>query len=462
MTPHARPHIETHNRSRGHSAVAGAAYRLGVSLWDARTGTRHAYARRRRGEIVAAFTVAPDGAPAWATDPAQCWNRAEAAEKRKDAQVARDYRMPVPLGLDDQEAAAMAREMAEHIAARFAVPVSVGVHRDNPRDALGREKPDEKRGFHAHLYFPTRRLDGDGYGAKLTELSNKTTSAPLVDALNERWAALANTYTARAGLVADYDHRAHARDGDTAMPTLGVAACAMERRGITTDKGDTMKLLERLRQTVKKPGNDGTEISSEPTTTTTEEEGGQKGAAGLRVTAKPATTANDPRRAQAEQTMRAALAAEIVAETVHSRAANETEGRRKRLAHWTAHHPRPRWFLFWLRPSWERTRRRLQRAVERQEHREQRARRAQEEASKAYMKKRQRLTALSAKSYTPPMLAAPRERRSLVPGLRPTPPAMPGAALAKRLRLAGMLPSSPKATSPAPAPNQQPRRPGTP
>ena len=250
MTPHARPHIETHNRSRGHSAVAGAAYRLGLSLLDARTGTRHTYARRRRGgEIVAAFTVAPTGAPAWATDAAECWNRAEAAERRKDAQVARDYRIPVPLGLDDQAAAAMAREMAEHIAARFAVPVSVGVHRDNARDALGAVKPADKRGFHAHLYFPTRRLDGDHYGAKLSELTNKTTSAPLIDALNEQWATLANTYTARAGLVADYDHRAHVRAGDTTepMPTLGAAACAMERRGIDTDKGEDMRLLERIR-----------------------------------------------------------------------------------------------------------------------------------------------------------------------------------------------------------------------
>ena len=415
MTPHARPHIETHSRGRGHSAVAGAAYRLGVALLDARTGTRHAYARRRRrGEVVAAFTIAPDGAPPWATDPAQCWNRAEAAERRKDAQVARDYRMPVPLGLDDQAAAAMAREMAEHIAARFAVPVSVGVHRDNPRDALGREKPNDRRGFHAHLYFPTRRLDGDHYGAKLSELSNKTTSAPLVDALNERWAALANTYTARAGLVADYDHRAHARagDGDTAMPTLGVAACAMERRGITTDKGDTMKLLERLRQAVKKPDSNNTDTSSEPTTTT-EEAGGHRGGVGHRVSVKPAAGMDDPRRAQAEQVTRAALAAEMVAETAYSRAANEAAARRQRLAGWMPR--RPRWFLFWRRPSWERTRRKLQQAVERQERREQRARRAQEEASKAYMKKRQRLMALSAKSYTPPMLAAPRERRALVP-----------------------------------------------
>lgn len=454
MTPHARPHIETHNRSRGHSAVAGAAYRLGLSLLDARTGTRHTFARRRRGgEIVAAFTVAPAGAPAWATDAAECWNRAEAAERRKDAQVARDYRMPVPLGLDDQAAAAMAREMAEHIAALFAVPVSVGVHRDNARDALGNEKSADKRGFHAHLYFPTRRLDGDHYGAKLSELSNKNTSAPLIDALNEQWARLANTYATRAELVADYDHRAHARAGDTTepMPTLGVAACAMERRGIDTDKGDDMKLLERLRQAMKKPSNP-TEASSEPTTTT-EEAGGQTGAAAVRLVATHAPPSQDPRRAQAEQTVRAAATAEIVAETVHSRAAYETERRRKRLAQWLGEHPRPRWFLFWLRPRWKARRAKLQRAVARQERREQRARRAQEAAQKDYTKKRQRLTALSVKPYTPPMPRAPRERVAPVP--------VPGPSLAARLRRAGVLPTTPKTAHPDAGPSRPPR-PGTP
>lgn len=425
MTPHARPHIETHNRSRGHSAVAGAAYRMGLSLLDARTGTCHTYARRRRGgEIIAAFTIAPDGAPSWATDPAECWNRAEAAERRKDAQVARDYRIPVPLGLDDQAAAAMARDMAEHIAARFAVPVSVGVHRDNSRDALGAMKPAEKRGFHAHLYFPTRRLDGDHYGAKLSELSNKTTSAPLVDTLNQRWAELANTYTARAGLVADYDHRAHARAGDSdePTPTLGVAACAMERRGIETDKGADMKLLERLRLAAKKASNANTEASSEPTTTT-EEAGGQAGSASPRLVAtqERPSAASDARRARAEQSARAAMTAENVAETMHSRTAYEAERRRKRLAQWLGEHPRPRWFLFWLRPRWERSCRKLQRAVARQEQRERHAQKARKAAHKAYEEKRQRLTALSAKPYIPPIPSLPRERLRQVPAPRLAP-----------------------------------------
>lgn len=253
MALHARPHLETHSRGAGHSAIAGVAYRLGLRFYDRRTGVWHDYRRRKIGEeIVRALTVAPEGAPVWATDPEELWNRVEAAEKRKDAQVARDYRIPIPFGLSDQQAGDLAEEMARFICRELHTAVSLGLHRDGEVDALGNVKPPEKQGFHAHLYFPTRRLEeiqGDdgasdwGLGAKLILLSNKNTSGAFVERLNERWAELANRYTAAQGLPADYDHRSYARQElpITPQPTLGAAVTAMERRGFFTRRGDALR-----------------------------------------------------------------------------------------------------------------------------------------------------------------------------------------------------------------------------
>jgi hypothetical protein len=253
MSQHARPHLETHNRGAGHSAIAGVAYRLGLRLLDRRTGQWHDYRRRQLGEeIVRALTVAPKGAPAWATDPAELWARAEAAEKRKDAQVARDYRIPVPFGLTDQQAGDLAEEMARYIAEQLTTSVSLGLHRDGELDALGALKPPEKQGFHAHLYFPTRRLeemeqeDGTsawGLGAKLVLLSNKNSSGAFVERLNQKWAELANRFTAANDLPADYDHRSYVRQElpIEPQPTLGAAVTAMERRGFFTRRGDALR-----------------------------------------------------------------------------------------------------------------------------------------------------------------------------------------------------------------------------
>jgi len=253
MSQHARPHLETHSRGAGHSAIAGVAYRLGLRLYDRRTKLWHDYRRRKIGEeIVRALTVAPEDAPAWATDPEELWSRVEAAEKRKDAQVARDYRIPIPFGLSDQQAGDLAEDMARFICRELHTAVSLGLHRDGEEDALGNVKPPEKQGFHAHIYFPTRRLeeiqqdDGTsawGLGAKLILLSNKNTSGAFVERLNEHWAELANRYTAANNLLADYDHRSYVRQDlpFTPQPTLGAAVTAMERRGFFTRRGDALR-----------------------------------------------------------------------------------------------------------------------------------------------------------------------------------------------------------------------------
>jgi hypothetical protein len=256
---HARPHLETHSRSLGHSAVAGAAYRLGLQLYDEKAGVMRDFRKRKLGEeIVLALTVAPKGAPSWATDPAQLWNRVEAAETRKDAQLARDYRIPIPFHLTDEQAGQLSTDMAMYIAEELFTPVSIGLHRDADLDAQGLPKPNDKQGFHAHLYFPTRALadldgsdsssrsgsaSGSGFGAKLTILSNKRTSVAFVEAMNAKWAMLANQYASTTGLTADYDHRSYKRMGLnlTPTPSMGRHAVAMERKGIPTWKGDRLR-----------------------------------------------------------------------------------------------------------------------------------------------------------------------------------------------------------------------------
>lgn len=256
MPVHARPHLSTHTRGHGHSAVAGAAYRLGIRLVDRRTSIIHDYTRRETGEeVVRAITVAPPGAPEWAVDPDRLWNEVEAIEKRKDAQVARDFRVPIPHGLTDAQAGDLAEDLARFVANFLGTAVSMGLHRDNERDVVGEIKEDVKRGFHAHLYFPTRKIqcwngEGEpltdlGWGPKLSDLANKRASGPIVELLNQRWADIANDHLQQAGLAADRDHRSYARLGiqKRREPKMGQAATALERQGVFTETGDAVRQI---------------------------------------------------------------------------------------------------------------------------------------------------------------------------------------------------------------------------
>src|SRR5271169_6342609 len=78
------------SRGNGHSAVAAAAYRTGTKLRDERSDKIHDYSSRTKG-VVESVILRPENAPAFSQDTASLWNEVERSEKRKDAQLAREF-----------------------------------------------------------------------------------------------------------------------------------------------------------------------------------------------------------------------------------------------------------------------------------------------------------------------------------------------------------------------------------
>ena len=87
-------HIQMIQRSTGRSAVAAAAYRSGariVNTWD---GTVHDYTRKQH--VVYNEVMLPANAPPHFADRRMLWNSVEWAEKKRDAQLAREVEMALP------------------------------------------------------------------------------------------------------------------------------------------------------------------------------------------------------------------------------------------------------------------------------------------------------------------------------------------------------------------------------
>ena len=169
-------------RAAGRTATA-AAYRAGAEIADLRTGELHDYSRKR--DIEHSEILVPPGSPAWAEDRAALWNAAEAAEKRKDARVARDYEVAIPKELTREQGIDLVRDFAAGLVERYGVAVDFNVHRDDMRKWDGTEKGWQ--GYHAHVLTSTRKLGRGGFGEKAEiELSDtKRKSLGLSDGATE-------------------------------------------------------------------------------------------------------------------------------------------------------------------------------------------------------------------------------------------------------------------------------------
>src|SRR5476649_2771794 len=221
--------VKAVSRSAGRSATAAAAYRAGCEIVDQRTGEIHDYTRK--GGVKSADIILPDGAPEWATDRAALWNAAEAAERRKDACVAREFEVALPDELSPAERRRLAVDFAKEMANREGCAVDVAIH------APGKE--GDSRNHHAHILRTTRKVGLGGLTDKLdTEKAGRNRTADL-DVVRTRWAELTNERLRENGVEARIDHRSLKDQGIDREPTshMGPAVAAMERRGVKTEVG---------------------------------------------------------------------------------------------------------------------------------------------------------------------------------------------------------------------------------
>ena len=219
--------VKTVSRATGRSGPGAAAYRTATRLVCERDGTTHDYTRRS-GVDGPAFIVTPEGTD-WAQDRSALWNAVEAAEKRKDAKVAREYELALPHELGRDGRRALAAGFAREVVARFGVAADVAIH------APGQE--GDQRNWHAHVLTTTRVVTPEGLGAKTRALDVMQTSGPAVEALRALWAAQVNQALERIQAEARVDHRSFARRGVAREPEqhLGVAASGMERKAAAAE-----------------------------------------------------------------------------------------------------------------------------------------------------------------------------------------------------------------------------------
>jgi len=149
------------SRSTGGSAARSAAYNAREAISDERTGTLYYFKHRDAPEHHE--VLLPEGADAKLADAAALWNAAETAEKRKDAQVARELVLALPANheLSHEDRVELARSFAEAHFVSKGLAVQLDVHAPHVGDT-----DSERANHHAHLLVTTRRVEGDHFAAK--------------------------------------------------------------------------------------------------------------------------------------------------------------------------------------------------------------------------------------------------------------------------------------------------------
>ncbi|RJF94180.1 Ti-type conjugative transfer relaxase TraA [Sphingomonas cavernae] len=212
------------SRATGRSAVACAAYRSASRIHDQRLERTHDFSNK--AGVVHSEILLPGGAPDAFADRDTLWNAVEAAEKRIDAQLAREIEFAIPREMTEEQGIVLARDF---VAAEFVdrgMIADLNVHWDVGADGLA--KP------HAHVMLTMRSVDENGFGAKVRDWNR----AELLQHWREAWASHVNRRLAELDIDAAVDHRSLEAQGIDLEPQhkIGPAALRMVAQGRTSER----------------------------------------------------------------------------------------------------------------------------------------------------------------------------------------------------------------------------------
>lgn len=224
------------SRSKGRSATAAAAYRSGEKIYDERTGETYDYTRKPgiySGEI-----LAPKNAPVWVHNRSQLWNEVERVEVRKDAQLAREVTIALPIELNPSQRQELTREYLQDQFVDQGMVADVNYH------------DFETNNPHAHVMLTLRHLDEDGFGKKNRNWNKRQR----LERQREAWAEYTNRALKRSGYDQKIDHRRLEDQGIERVPQihLGAQVIEMESKGIRTRVGDESRRISNINRHLKR------------------------------------------------------------------------------------------------------------------------------------------------------------------------------------------------------------------
>lgn len=222
-------------RAQGRSAVSASAYRSATQMTDLRMGVVTDY--RLKQHVTPLPLIFPHACGSSSRE--EFWNSIEAHCRRRDAVVARELDVALPLGLSHNRQLSMVRDFAEWISREFQVVVDANLH----------AKPGNP---HADLLLSANAFGLDGKIGKkvraLDGIASRGSKGPnAVERIRTKWAAICNQVLEEEGRPERLDHRSYMRQGIDRIPTfhLGRSAYSMEQKSPgSTEVGQRLSAIK--------------------------------------------------------------------------------------------------------------------------------------------------------------------------------------------------------------------------
>lgn len=206
--------MENISRGEGQSSVNSAAYRHRKVFFDNRTGEVCGRKTAHKKDLAFAQIFAPENTPPdLIVDSETLWNAVESAEKRKDARLAKEFKIALPAELTpEQNIELTAAFVLEHFT-KQGIIADVVIHDINGHNP------------HIHIMGTTREVLSTGFGKKVREWDKPDT----LESWRKGWQEICNGFLELYGHDERVDHRSIRVQYEEALEQATAAATNEEK-----------------------------------------------------------------------------------------------------------------------------------------------------------------------------------------------------------------------------------------
>ncbi|PWW10122.1 MobQ family relaxase [Mangrovibacter plantisponsor] len=184
--------MENISRGEGQSSVNSAAYRHRKMFFDNRTGEVCGRKTAHKKDLAFAQIFAPENTPPdLIVDSETLWNAVEASEKRKDARLAKEFKIALPAELTPEQNIELTTAFVLEHFTKQGIIADVVIHDINGHNP------------HIHIMGTTREILSTGFGKKVREWDKPET----LDSWRKGWQNICNGFLELYGHDERVDHR---------------------------------------------------------------------------------------------------------------------------------------------------------------------------------------------------------------------------------------------------------------